>query len=149
MEGNISNDQQSTNALLPVFIYGTLMSSQLLAGAITGDERQVDIVEERRKRATLHGYSRHAIVNTEYPAVIKGKPEDRVEGYLYFPRNLDDIRKLDNCEDESYVRDTAEVIDSDGQIFQACLFVWCDELDELLDHDWNFEGFESRWVKKM
>ena len=88
-------------------------------------------------------------MDAEYPAVIKGNSEDRVEGFLYFPRNLDDIRKLDDYEDESYVRDTAEVIDSDGQVFQAYLFVWCDELDELLDHDWNFEEFESKWVKKV
>ena len=35
--------------LHPVFLYGTLMSSRLLAGLLTGDERHWNIVEKRRK----------------------------------------------------------------------------------------------------
>lgn len=87
-------------------------------------------------------------MSAEYPAGIKGRSENHVEVFLYLPRNLDDIRKLDDCEDEPYFRDTAEVIVSDGQVFQAYLYVWCNESEELSDRDWDFEELESKWVKK-
>ena len=105
------------------------------------------MVEKRRERAVLHGYSRHAILEAEYPAVIKGTSEDRVEGFLYFPRSLEDIRKIDDNEDESYCRETAEVVDSKGQVVEAYVYVWCDELDELAKEDWDFEEFEAKWLR--
>ena len=137
----------SSANLVPVFLYGTLMSSQLLAGLLTGDERNVGVVEKRRERAVLHGYSRHAILEAEYPAVIKGTSEDSVDGFLYFPRSLEDIRKLDDHEDESYCRETAEVVASKGQVVEAYVYVWCDELDELAKEDWDFEEFEAKWLR--
>jgi len=62
-------------------------------------------------------------VDAEYPALVGGSSEYHVEELLYFPRNLDDIRKLDDCEDESYFRDTMEVIGSDGWVTQEYVYV--------------------------
>ena len=132
--------------LHPVFLYGTLMSSRLLAGLLTGDEKHWNIVEKRRKKATLHGYSRHAVLDADYPAVVKAGSADSVEGFLYYPRKWDDIGLLDHFESNSYYRDEVEVVDSESHTTTAYIYVWCDELEDLAKEDWSFEEFENKWL---
>ena len=132
--------------LHPVFLYGTLMSSRLLAGLLTGDERHWNTVEKRRKKATLHGYSRHAVLDADYPAVVKAGSADSVEGFLYYPRKWDDIGLLDHFESNSYYRAEVEVVDSESHATTAYIYVWCDELEDLAEEDWSFEEFEAKWL---
>jgi hypothetical protein len=121
------------------------MLPSLLAGLLTGDNRNVTMVEERRKPATLHGYSRRPVLGAQHPAVIKGQETDRVEGYLFYPRSLDDQRRLDSFECDSYYRAVVSVVGCDGQSFQADVYAWCDDLEELGDGEWSFEEFERKW----
>jgi hypothetical protein len=121
------------------------MLPSLLAGLLTGDNRKVKMVEERRKPATLHGYSRRPVLGAQHPAVIKGRETDRVEGYVFYPRGLDDQRRLDSFECDSYYRAVASVVDSCGRRFQANVYVWCDDLGDLGDGEWSFEEFEQKW----
>jgi gamma-glutamylcyclotransferase (GGCT)/AIG2-like uncharacterized protein YtfP len=123
--------------LHPIFLYGTLMSSQLLAELLTGNDRiQLRVerkrrqIETGRKRAVLYGFSRHKIRFTDYPAVIEGGPDDKVEGYLYCP-TVDDFRKLDDFEDlDRYRRDEVSV-ECNGQTLKAFLYIWCGDLADL------------------
>jgi gamma-glutamylcyclotransferase (GGCT)/AIG2-like uncharacterized protein YtfP len=140
-----ATDRDPFSTIRPLFVYGSLMLPSLLAGLLTGDNRQVKMVEQRRKPATLHGYSRRPVLDAEHPAVIKGQETDRVEGYLFYPRSLDDQRKLDSFESDSYYRTVVSVVDTDGQTVQAHVYLWCDDLEDLGDGEWNFEEFEGKW----
>jgi gamma-glutamylcyclotransferase (GGCT)/AIG2-like uncharacterized protein YtfP len=133
--------------LLPLFIYGTLMSSTLLAGLLTGDERQTEKIEKRKKRATLQGYSRHRVLCADFPALIPGDPSDRVDGYLFYPESLEEMRLLHDFECDSYYREEVEVVGSEGQAILAYVYLWCDNLEDLEEEDWDFEEFEAKWVK--
>jgi gamma-glutamylcyclotransferase (GGCT)/AIG2-like uncharacterized protein YtfP len=133
--------------LRPVFVYGTLMSTRLLAGLLTGDERETGIVESMRESATLHGYSRRGVLGSDYPAVVETDPMDRVNGFMIHPRTLEDLKMLDDFENESYFRELVEVIDSVNQKTMAYVYVWCDDIDDLADSDWSLEEFEARWFR--
>jgi gamma-glutamylcyclotransferase (GGCT)/AIG2-like uncharacterized protein YtfP len=108
------------------------MSSQLLAEFLTDNdriqlrvERKRGQIETRRKRAVLYGFSRHKIRFTDYPAVIEGGPDDKVEGYLYWP-TADDFQRLDDFEDlDRYRRDDEVSVECNGQTLKAFLYVWC------------------------
>jgi gamma-glutamylcyclotransferase (GGCT)/AIG2-like uncharacterized protein YtfP len=115
---------------------------------LTADERQAEMVEKRMKPATLQGYSRHAIVDADFPALIKGEKTDKVEGYLFYPRNWEDVIKLDDCEGESFSRERVKVADSDGHMTEADVYLWCDDLEDLEESDWSFEIFESQWLRE-
>jgi gamma-glutamylcyclotransferase (GGCT)/AIG2-like uncharacterized protein YtfP len=134
-----------TLEIRPVFLYGTLMSNKLLSGLLTGEERHVNLIEKRRCPATICGYSRHAIVDADYPALVKSRSIDRVDGYLFYPRSMDDIKRLDDFESDSYCRDKVEVVDSDGRTIEAYAYVWCDGLEDLEEADWKFEEFERKY----
>lgn len=134
-------------SLRPIFLYGTLMFSRLLAEVLTGDEKQTMTVERRRMPVTLHGYSRHAIVDANFPAIIKGKSADRVEGFLYFHRSINDEKKLDDFESDSYRREEVEVVDRNNKVIESYTYVWCDDLDDLEASDWSFDEFESKWFR--
>jgi len=63
------------------------MSARLLADLLTGDRKNEDWLQTRRKRATLKGYSRRAVIDADFPGVVEGSKEDQVEGYLFHPRH--------------------------------------------------------------
>ena len=156
--------------VLPIFLYGKLISSQLLAEVLTCYDEQISrlerkkveleisvegqrvelerrverkrvAVETQRKRAILHSYSRHNVRGANYPAILETGPADRVEGYLYFP-TADDFKRLDDFENELYRRDTVEVV-CDNEIIEAFVYVWCDDPADLDKEDWNYLEFES------
>ena len=133
--------------LRPVFVYGTLMSTRLLVGLLTGDERDTNIIEGIRESATLHGYSRRAVRGADYPAVVKTDPKDKVDGFLVHPRTLEDLKMLDHFENESYCRELVEVINYINQKTIAYVYVWCDNIEDLADSDWSLEEFEARWFR--
>jgi len=133
--------------LLPFFLYGSLMSSTLLAGLITGDERKAKLIAKRMKPATLPGYSRHLVRDADFPAVIPGAPTGKVNGYLFQPDSMKEVELLDDFECESYYREEVEVVKEDGGVVLAYVYLWCDELEDLAEEDWNFEQFEAKWSR--
>lgn len=155
---NITDDDNSSNenniarsitclTLRPVFLYGTLMSSRVLAGLLTGDERNFKTVEGMREKATLPCYSRHAVIDADYPAVVKGTAADFVNGFLFHPENLHHLQLLDSFESDSYSREEVKVIDSRDEEVEAYTYVWCDEMESLDDVDWSLEEFEKKWFR--
>src|SRR5215471_10714232 len=78
----------------PVFLYGTLMAAPLLALLLTGDRENKDMIFLLRKKAILQHYRRGCVLGKDYPALVKGAEHDLVEGIIFYPRNMDDRRKL-------------------------------------------------------
>src|SRR5271169_6439507 len=97
-----------------LFLYGTLMASPFLAWLITGDSTQWKLVEERRVRGVLHGYSRRAVLDAYYPAIIKGDENDKVEGFIFYPRNADECRYMDEFEGDLYRKERVTVFTTHG-----------------------------------
>jgi gamma-glutamylcyclotransferase (GGCT)/AIG2-like uncharacterized protein YtfP len=114
----------------PVFLYGTLMSSHILADLLMGDERQATTIEQRRKPAVLHGYRRYAVVGTaDFPSIIKGEETDRVRGFLFYPM-IYEAKKIANFESDSNCPEAVEV-DLGGSIVKAYAYVWHDDREDL------------------
>lgn len=139
--------QPQLTTLRPIFLYGTLMSSRLLAEVLTGDEKKTMTVERRRMPVTLQGYSRHAVVDANFPAIIKGKSTDKVEGFLYFHRSIYDEKRFNDFASDSYRREEVEVVDRNKKIIESYAYVWCDDLNDLKESDWSFDEFESNWFR--
>jgi Gamma-glutamyl cyclotransferase, AIG2-like len=82
------------------FLYGTSMSGKLLAELLTGNRKNADWVQMRRKPATLMGYVRTAVVDADFPIVVEGSKEGHVEGYLFYPRYQKDLQRIAEFERE-------------------------------------------------
>jgi len=150
----ISNDlrgheipRESKSVIMrPIFLYGTLMSAKLLAELLTGDRKNEDWVKMRRKPAILFGYTRRAVVDADYPGVVQGSKEDRVKGYLFYPRHQQDLQKIADFENESYTREVVEVVVNELTATMAYTYLWCDDIDDLCAEDWDFEEFERTCI---
>lgn len=129
--------------LRPIFLYGALMFSKLLAVLLTGDWNNEGWVRARQLPATIKGYSRRVVLKTGVPAVIKGSPEDVVQGYLFYPRHFKDIERIGDFETESYSREVVEVLTSEGQKLHAYVYLWGDDMEDLGDDNWDLRSFEE------
>lgn len=78
------------------------MVSPLLAWLIAGTSSQSKLVEERRVKGYLEGYVRRAVLGADFPAIIKGDEDDKVNGFIFYPRNGDDLRRIDVFEGDLY-----------------------------------------------
>ena len=58
---------------------------------------------------------------------------------------MNEVKKLDDFECDSYRREEVEVIDLDNVVVKAHANVWCDGIDDLEEWDWDFDEFEARW----
>lgn len=125
------------------------MYSPLLAGLLTGDERQAPLMEKHMKRATVYGYSRYSILDADFPALVHSSPESTTEGFLFYPRNPEDLKKMEDSECESYAREEVNVTDCDGDKVSADVFVWCDSYEDLTTEQWSFEEFKAKWERKQ
>jgi hypothetical protein len=130
----------------PFFIYGTLMSTTILAKLITGDETNVDLILSRLEKALLFGYSRRPVRNEVYPAAIKGKPDDIIPGLLYAPRSWNDVRRLIYFENTSFRVETVDVMNSRRQRIKAKIWIWCGNVEDLEEDDWSLRDFQSQWL---
>ena len=149
-----SNDLENVHGVQPstcqpetmpqrLFLYGTLMASPLLAWLTTGTSSNWKLVEERRLRGVLHGYSRRAVLNAYYRAIIKGDENDKVEGFIFYPRNDDDCRHMDDFEGDLYRKEKVTVVTTNGVEVEAYVYVWNKGLEDLAETDWSYEEFES------
>ena len=127
---------------LPAFLYGTLMAKRLLAWLLTGDENKTEILDHQQC-AVLHGYSRRKVAGKDYPGIIRADNTDQVQGVLFWPRNMDDRRKLCNFEGEPYKMEKVSVISGSGEEHEAFTFVWNGEASGLGDEEWSLNEFEE------
>ena len=117
------------------------MAPALLAWLLTGNKTETEMIIQRRTKATLQGYKRSTIHFADYPALVKtDKPEDTVDGFLFYPRAMNDMRRLDNFEGEPYRREKV-VVSVDDKLVDAYAYVWYRERERLEDHQWSFENF--------
>jgi gamma-glutamylcyclotransferase (GGCT)/AIG2-like uncharacterized protein YtfP len=127
--------------LTPVFLYGTLMAPELLSWLLTGNKTETEMIIRRRKKVILHGYKRCTIRFVDYPALVKtDNPEDTVDGFLFYPRDINDMRKLDNFEGEPYRREKV-VVSVDDKLVDVYAYIWHGECERLGDRQWSFEEF--------
>ena len=118
------------------------MAPALLAWLLTGSKTESEMIIQRRKKAILRGYIRRAIHSVDYPALVKThKPEDSVDGFLFYPRDMNDIRRLDNFEGEPYRREKV-VVSVGDKLVDAYAYIWHGERERLEERrQWSFEEF--------
>ena len=138
--GVYQSDQTPDFQTRPVFLYGTLMAAPLLALVLTGNRKNKDVIVPLRNPSTL---SQGECLGKDYPALVKGAQHDLVEGMIFYPRNMDDRRKLNNFEGEQYAREIAKVVSESGDQVEASTYVWSGEKAEVTEADWDFKEFES------
>ena len=127
----------------PVFLYGTLMATPLLALILTGNRENKDVIIPLQQKATLKYYHRGSVSGKDYPAIVSGTERDLVEGVVFYPRNMDDRRKLNNFEGEQYTMETVNVVFESGEQVEASTYIWSGDKDEITKTDWDFEKFVS------
>jgi gamma-glutamylcyclotransferase (GGCT)/AIG2-like uncharacterized protein YtfP len=137
------SDQPFDFRTRPVFLYGTLMATPLLAWLLTGNRENQDMIVPLRQKASLQHYHRGSVLGKDYPALVKGTENDLVEGLIFFPRNMDDRRKLNNFEGEQYTTEPVKVVLESGEQIEASTYIWSGEKDEVMATDWDFKEFES------
>ena len=127
---------------LPIFVYGTLMATPLLAWVLTGSSANASAVLSKRKRAAISGFARHPVIGSDYPALVRATESSIVDGYLVFPGDQAEWNKLDNFEGETYTRTTVEAIEEDGTRVEAYVYLWAGSGDALGIGEWDFTFFE-------
>jgi gamma-glutamylcyclotransferase (GGCT)/AIG2-like uncharacterized protein YtfP len=104
---------QTPAASLPLFIYGSLREPGVRA-RLLGDRAELVA-----RPATLHGYRRLLVPDFDYPFVVPGATEDRVDGELLLGLTDADYAILDRYEDVDdglYARDGVTVQTPGGPV---------------------------------
>ena len=131
----------------PLFIYGTLCATKLLAWALTGDASNTGRVATLAHPARVSNYKRFAVKHCDYPAVVKCAGDSTVYGYLIQLETQSQRTKLDNFEGETYipVSVSASLLNADGepngQIVDADMYVWDGEDSALSYEPWSLDYF--------
>jgi gamma-glutamylcyclotransferase (GGCT)/AIG2-like uncharacterized protein YtfP len=141
--GIYHSDQTPDFQTRPLFLYGTLMAAPLLALLLTGNRENEDVIVPLWKKAILQQYCRGRVLGRDYPALVKGAEHDCVKGIIFYPRNMDDRRKLNNFEGEQYTREIVKAVFESGEQVEAFTYVWSGEKAEVTETDWDFKEFES------
>jgi gamma-glutamylcyclotransferase (GGCT)/AIG2-like uncharacterized protein YtfP len=125
----------------PIFLYGTLMSTSLLALVLLGDRNKAATLSPHLKKAVLGNFHRGRVVDKDYPALVKTK-EGSVDGVGFYPRNIDDRRKINNFEGEQYAREIVKVT-TGGEEVEVSTYIWSGQDDEVSEMEWDAKEFES------
>lgn len=126
--------------LTNLFVYGALMYDEVWSQVVTGKFKRVS--------AVLTGYKRLAVINEEYPGIIKGS--GTVEGYIWLDVDTDNLARLDNFEGEEYMRISAVAIDESGNNITVQVYGFREEYkDRLQDQEWDCKKFENSGLKKF
>ncbi|KAF9478449.1 hypothetical protein BDN70DRAFT_906744 [Pholiota conissans] len=127
----------------PLFLYGTLRAMPLLAWALTGDSRKIDVVEPLVKPAEVRGYARFSLHGKDYPALVKYADTSAVDGLLLYPQSKSERRKLDDFEGEAYVVTPVQVSvvgDKDWTV-DADIYLWNGDSDMVSKDPWCLQTF--------
>ncbi|RSL92273.1 hypothetical protein CDV31_015229 [Fusarium ambrosium] len=133
------NNQSTTR---PLFVYGTLRALPLLAWALTSDASNTSSVARLTRPAKVHGYTRYALKNRDYPAVIKHTDEtSTVDGYLLMLQTTSQRKKLDDFEGETYKVTAVAAELEDGSIVDADMYVWDGDMEDVSTEPWELDTF--------
>ena len=115
----------------------------LLAWALTGDSRKIDVVAPLVKPAELKGYARFSLLGKDYPALIKHDETSIVDGLLFCPQDKSQRQKLDDFEGEAYAATPVQVtvVGEEGQMVDADVYLWNGERDAVLVDHWDLDTF--------
>ncbi|KAL0635479.1 hypothetical protein Q9L58_005527 [Maublancomyces gigas] len=149
----------------PYFVYGSLMSSNILFSIITpyGSDFCTPstaklLRQNQMVRATLYKHKRHAVVWAEFPAIRRtDNPEDFVEGYLVTGLTAQQESNIAAFESGLYRDEGVEVVmgwgkKTSGESKKARVYVWNGTSAELMDPavgDWTFSKFKESNMYKM
>lgn len=130
----------------PVFIYGTLCATQLLAWVLTGDQSRTDDITHLICPARVENIARHSLHGRDYPAAVK-KPGSSITGYLLRPQTCSQRKKLDDFEGEVYQVIAMEVslLDDTGEVaeagIEADMYLWNGGEELVSDQAWDLQWF--------
>lgn len=116
----------------------------LLAWALTGDSRKIDVVAPLVKAAELKGYARFSLLGKDYPALIKHDETSIVDGLLLCPQNKSQRKKLDDFEGEAYTVTPVQVTvvgEEDQPMMDADIYLWNGERDAVSVDHWDLTTF--------
>lgn len=119
------------------------MAGPLPAWLIAGTSSQNKLVEERRVKGYLEGYVRRAVLGVDFPAITKGDEDDKVKGFIFYPRNGDDLHRIDVFEGDLYREEKVTVVTSGHVPVEATCTFGTVTKKGLGDTDWSFEEYES------
>ena len=116
-----------------IFVYWTLMIEDIVF-ALT--EKKFET-----KGFVLKNYKRFSLKNRNYPAMIYKKWAEIKWKILY---NIDEksLKILDYFEWDEYKK---EILEIDWERF--LIYLWDDNLGDLIDKDWDVENFKKLYLK--
>ena len=128
-----------------VFVYGTLMSEELLSWLLTGSPGNYKDILALRQPAILKHYRRVPLKIDDYPALIVGTTSDQVEGFFVIPTCSSQWTKLDDFEGEEYRRhDVSVYLKESGTPVPAQVYLWNGDMDDLLlEGEWDYAYFRN------
>jgi hypothetical protein len=115
----------------------------LLAWALTGDSRKIDVVAPLVKPAELKGFARFSLLGKDYPALIKHDKTSTVDGLLLRAQDRSQRKRLDDFEGETYTVTPVQVtvIGEEGQVVDADVYVWNGASDAVSADHWDLDTF--------
>lgn len=116
-----------------LFAYGTLMCDDIM--------QEVSTCALAGERAMLVGYSRRAVIDQPFPALIESTGEP-LWGVLYREVSDDGWTRLDSFEGPNYARRVVQVQLASGEMIEAEVYVvLAGYLDQVSSEPWDYEHF--------
>jgi gamma-glutamylcyclotransferase (GGCT)/AIG2-like uncharacterized protein YtfP len=123
-----------SSASSSLFVYGTLMSPQVLRVLIGRLPEMID-------PATLKGYRRYPVKDQSYPGMVSGSAEDYVTGIILHELTESDLQVLDWFEGDEYTRRSVQV-QCGPTILTTQTYAWSNPVSDLDTRmDWSYETF--------
>jgi gamma-glutamylcyclotransferase (GGCT)/AIG2-like uncharacterized protein YtfP len=119
--------------MMHVFVYGSLLFPEIAEG-LSGEKLEW-------QDATLNGYSRLALKEADYPAIIK-QNNSTVKGKVLLNLDKNAIDLLTFYEGDEY-KMAAVKVETDSGTINALAFIWIAGNEFLENYDWSEEQFES------
>ncbi|KAA0065013.1 AIG2-like protein [Cucumis melo var. makuwa] len=128
-------DSDQSNSLHNVFVYGTLLSDDVLRVLLKRIPQS--------SSAVLHGYQRFSIRGRLYPAILP-VADKRVTGKVLFDITKPELDILDRLEADEYERRVIEISLVDGsKKLPSLAYVWRNNVDPNLYGEWSFEEWKK------
>ena len=121
MNARADDGEAAPAATATLFVYGTLMSEEVLRTLLGRVPRM--------RAGKLRGYERWCVAGQTYPAILQSTDTDAaaaaaVDGQLLEGLVPRELRALDYYEDDGYVRSVVTVTAADAQAVQALVYSW-------------------------
>jgi len=117
-----------------IFTYGTLMFPEVWRAVAGWNCSSI--------AGSVRGFSAYRVRGAVFPGIIATKERDAVRGILYFDVSEAAVARLDQFENDFYVRQSLTIVCEDGIERQADAYVVpTDRRDVLTDEAWRRESF--------